>query len=82
MEPPDQSSYEGSADVMPTFRATRTVCVLLAIPTTTEPCFTASDAYSTWKIRPCGELFARFSGVLELLMVWHTMLPHRYRNCS
>ena len=30
-----------------TLSATSTVCVLLAIPTTTEPCFTASDAYST-----------------------------------
>lgn len=39
-----------------TFNATSTVCVLLAIPTTTDPCLTASDAYSTWKIRPCGEL--------------------------
>jgi hypothetical protein len=38
------------------FNATRTACVLLTIPTTTEPCFTASDAYSTWKIRPWGEL--------------------------
>lgn len=42
-----------------TFNATRTVCVLLAIPTTTEPCLTASDAYSTWKMRPCGELWFR-----------------------
>lgn len=39
-----------------TLMATRTACVLLAIPTTTEPCLTASAAYSTWKIRPCGEL--------------------------
>ena len=31
---------------------------MLTIPTTTEPCFTASDAYSTWKIRPWGELGA------------------------
>ena len=30
-----------------TLSATSTVCVLLAIPTTTEPCLTASDAYST-----------------------------------
>ena len=40
-----------------TFNATSTACVLLTIPTTTLPCFTASEAYSTWKIRPCGELF-------------------------
>jgi len=39
-----------------TLIATSTACVLLAIPTTTEPCFTASAAYSTWNIRPCGEL--------------------------
>lgn len=40
-----------------TLIATRTACVLLAIPTTTEPCFTASAAYSTWNILPCGELW-------------------------
>lgn len=39
-----------------TFRATRTTCVLLQRPTVTEPCLTASDAYSIWKMRPCGEL--------------------------
>lgn len=39
-----------------TLMAQSTACVLLAIPTTTEPCLTASAAYSTWKIRPCGEL--------------------------
>ena len=39
-----------------TFKATSTACVLLTIPTTTLPCLTASDAYSTWNIRPCGEL--------------------------
>ena len=39
-----------------TLIATSTACVLLAIPTTTDPCFTASAAYSTWNIRPCGEL--------------------------
>lgn len=39
-----------------TFSATKTACVLLTSPTTTEPCLTASEAYSTWKIRPCGEL--------------------------
>ena len=39
-----------------TLIATSTACVLLAIPTTTEPCFTASAAYSTWNILPCGEL--------------------------
>ena len=47
----------GEFDVY-TFNATNTVCVLLASPTTTDPCLTASDAYSTWKIRPCGELEA------------------------
>lgn len=31
----------------PTFKATSTACVLLTKPTTTEPCFTASPAYST-----------------------------------
>lgn len=36
--------------------AARTACVLLTMPTTTEPCLTASCAYSTWKMRPCGEL--------------------------
>jgi len=39
-----------------TFKATSTACVLLTIPTTTLPCLTASDAYSTWNIRPWGEL--------------------------
>lgn len=39
-----------------TFNATSTACVLLTIPTTTLPCLTASDAYSTWKMRPWGEL--------------------------
>jgi len=39
-----------------TLRATSTACVLDTMPTTTEPCFTASDAYSTWKMRPWGEL--------------------------
>lgn len=42
-----------------TLIATSTACVLLAMPTTTEPCFTASAAYSTWNIRPCGELEGR-----------------------
>jgi hypothetical protein len=46
-----------------TLIATSTACVLLAIPTTTEPCFTASAAYSTWNIRPCGELGLRLAGV-------------------
>lgn len=41
---------------MITFNAARTAHSLLTIPTTTEPCLTASDAYSTWKMRPCGEL--------------------------
>lgn len=45
-----------------TLIATSTTCVLLAMPTTTEPCLTASAAYSTWNIRPCGELGER--GVL------------------
>lgn len=40
-----------------TFRATRTTWVLLHRPTVTEPCLTASEAYSIWKIRPWGELF-------------------------
>lgn len=40
-----------------TLMPTKTECVLLAIPTTTEPCLTASAAYSTWNIRPCGELW-------------------------
>jgi len=39
-----------------TLIAQSTACVLLAIPTTTEPCLTASAAYSTWNILPCGEL--------------------------
>lgn len=39
-----------------TLMPTSTECVLLAMPTTTEPCLTASAAYSTWNIRPCGEL--------------------------
>jgi hypothetical protein len=39
-----------------TLTAQRTAWVLLAIPTTTEPCFTASAAYSIWNIRPWGEL--------------------------
>jgi hypothetical protein len=37
------------------------------MPTTTEPCFTASPAYSTWKIRPWGELECR---QLDLDAVW------------
>lgn len=41
-----------------TFSATNTACVLLTIPTTTDPCLTASPAYSTWKMRPWGELEA------------------------
>src|SRR5262249_40651597 len=41
-----------------TFKATRTTWVLLARPTAAEPCFIASSAYSTWKMRPCGELFS------------------------
>jgi hypothetical protein len=41
-----------------TRKATSTACVLLTMPTVTEPCFTASAAYSTWKIRPWGELEA------------------------
>ena len=39
-----------------TFSAARTAWVLLTMPTTTEPCLTASCAYSTWKMRPWGEL--------------------------
>ena len=42
-----------------TFKATRTACVLLTNPTTTLPCLTASLAYSTWNIRPCGELWSK-----------------------
>jgi hypothetical protein len=37
---------------------------LLAIPTTTEPCLTASAAYSIWNIRPWGEL-----GIVSLVDV-------------
>jgi hypothetical protein len=29
--------------------------VLLRSPTAAEPCFTASQAYSTWWMRPCGD---------------------------
>jgi len=47
---------EGQGGAAGTLIATSTACVLLAMPTTTEPCFTASAAYSTWNIRPCGEL--------------------------
>merc|ERR1719261_881009 len=32
----------------------RTACLSERIPTTGVPCFTASIAYSIWKIRPCG----------------------------
>ena len=39
-----------------TFRATSTACVLLTRPTTADPCLSASRAYSTWKMRPWGEL--------------------------
>ena len=53
---------KGEAD---TLSATSTVCVLLAIPTTTEPCFTASDAYSTWKMRPCGELRRKLAELIK-----------------
>jgi hypothetical protein len=38
-----------------TFTAARTTSVLLTMPTTTEPCLTASVAYSIWNILPCGE---------------------------
>lgn len=44
-----------------TFNATSTACVLLTRPTTTEPCFSASCAYSTWNILPCGELETKAS---------------------
>jgi len=44
-----------------TFIAARTAWVLLTMPTTTEPCFTASCAYSTWKMRPWGELVSYVS---------------------
>ena len=52
---------EGAEEERRTLIATRTACVLLAIPTTTEPCLTASAAYSTWNIRPCGELRGKCS---------------------
>ena len=45
----------GTAVGLVTLIAARTACVLLTMPTTTEPCLTASCAYSTWKMRPCGE---------------------------
>jgi hypothetical protein len=45
----------GSFDASRTLIAARTACVLLTMPTTTDPCLTASDAYSTWKMRPWGE---------------------------
>lgn len=48
--------------------AARTTWVLLTTPTTTEPCFTASCAYSTWKIRPWGELQAAVSGALMVVV--------------
>lgn len=51
----DLMSERGSRGAKRTLTAASTACVLLTMPTTTEPCFTASDAYSTWKIRPCGE---------------------------
>lgn len=47
------AGWKGSDD---TLIAARTAWVLLTMPTTTEPCLTASCAYSTWKIRPWGEL--------------------------
>lgn len=50
-----------------TFNAARTAWVLLTMPTTTEPCLTASCAYSTWKMRPCGELY--FQSVQRCLTV-------------
>ena len=52
-----------------TFSAVRTTCVLLVRPTTTEPCLTASCAYSTWNIRPCGEL-KTVNGCLETVRGW------------
>jgi len=36
------------------FRATRMACVFDFRPTQAEPCFTASMAYSSWWILPCG----------------------------
>lgn len=45
-----------------TLTATRTASVLLTRPTTTEPCFTASAAYSIWNILPCGELNTKANG--------------------
>jgi hypothetical protein len=45
---------------------------LLTSPTTTEPCLTASLAYSTWKMRPCGELKdVRIDNVL--LIKWNLL---------
>ena len=41
-----------------TLRATRTQWVLDTKPTAAEPCLIASRAYSTWKMRPWGELWA------------------------
>lgn len=54
----DGFAWTGFVDGLRTLMATSTACVLLTIPTTTEPCFTASAAYSTWNILPCGELEA------------------------
>jgi len=69
-----------------TLRPTSTTCVLFTNPTTTDPCFTASCAYSTWNIRPCGELHGillelivnrKVVGVGLVLTRWR----HRYRSC-
>lgn len=53
----DLMKADGEMGGRNTFNAARTAWVLLTMPTTTEPCLTASCAYSTWKIRPCGELW-------------------------
>jgi hypothetical protein len=50
-----------------TLIATSTACVLLVRPTTTEPCFTASAAYSTWNILPCGELMELVSTLVAVM---------------
>lgn len=65
-----------------TFRATRTVCVLLVIPTTTDPCLTASEAYSTWKMRPWGELQIVSIAAAVSGRTGRTKSRHRCHNCS
>ena len=46
--------YDERSASWESLRAAITACVLFLMPTAHPPCFTASMAYSTWKMRPWG----------------------------